>query len=73
MAAVKRMKDGGEKKRRDRWMLLALFGILILVDCLAGGKQSKEADNQCRNQWLEQERESYNYAEQYAAEYGNAG
>ena len=43
-------KEGGEKKRRDRWMLLALFGILILVIVWPVGSKSKEADNQVSEQ-----------------------
>ena len=33
-------KEGGEKQRRDRWMLLALFGILILVIVWPVGSKS---------------------------------
>ncbi len=40
-------KEGwGKRNRRDRWMLLALFGILILVIVWPVGSKSKEADNQ---------------------------
>ena len=39
-------KEGGEKKRRDRWMLLALFGILILVIVWPVGSNIKEVDIQ---------------------------
>lgn len=58
-------KEGGEKKRRDRWMLLALFGILILVIVWPVGSKSKEADNQVSESVAGTEKRTYNYAEQY--------
>jgi hypothetical protein len=60
-------KEGGEKKRRDRWMLLALFGILILVIVWPVGSKSKEADNQVSESVAGTEKRTYNYAEQYTA------
>ena len=60
-------KEGGEKKRRDRWMLLALFGILILVIVWPVGSKSKEADNQVSESVAGKEKRTYNYAEQYTA------
>ena len=60
-------KGGGEKKRRDRWMLLALFGILILVIVWPVGSKSKEADNQVSESVAGTEKRTYNYAEQYTA------
>ena len=60
-------KEGGEKKRRDRWMLLALFGILILVIVWPVGSKSKEADNQVSESVAGTEKRKYNYAEQYTA------
>ena len=60
-------KEGGEKKRRDRWMLLALFGILILVIVWPVGSKSKEADNQMSESVAGTEKRTYNYAEQYTA------
>ena len=60
-------KEGGEKKRRDRWMLLALFGILILVIVWPVGSKSKEADNQVSESVAGTEKRTYNYEEQYTA------
>ena len=60
-------KEGGEKKRRDRWMLLALFGILILVIVWPVGSKSKEVDNQVSESVAGTEKRTYNYAEQYTA------
>lgn len=60
-------KEGGENKRRDRWMLLALFGILILVIVWPVGSKSKEADNQVSESVAGTEKRTYNYAEQYTA------
>ena len=60
-------KEGGEKKRRDRWMLLALFGILILVIVWPVGSKNKEADNQVSESVAGTEKRTYNYAEQYTA------
>lgn len=60
-------KEGGEKKRRDRWMLLALFGILILVIVWPVGSKNKEADNQVSESVAGTEKRMYNYAEQYTA------
>ena len=60
-------KEGGEKKRRDRWMLLALFGILILVIVWPVGSKSKEADNQVSESVAGTEKRTNNYAEQYTA------
>ncbi len=60
-------KEGGEKKRRDRWMLLALFGILILVIAWPVGGKSKEADDQVSESVAGAEKRTYNYAEQYTA------
>ena len=60
-------KEGGEKKQRDRWMLLALFGILILVIVWPVGSKSKEADNQVSESVAGTEKRTYNYAEQYTA------
>ena len=60
-------KEGGEKKRRDRWMLLALFGILILVIVWPVGSKSKEADNQVSESVAGTEKRTDNYAEQYTA------
>lgn len=60
-------KEGGEKKRRDRWMLLALFGILILVIVWPVGSKSKKADNQVSESVAGTEKRTYNYAEQYTA------
>ena len=60
-------KEGGEKKRRDRWMLLALFGILILVIVWPVGSKSKEADNQVSESVAGTEKRTYNYAEQCTA------
>lgn len=60
-------KEGGEKKRRDRWMFLALFGILILVIVWPVGSKSKEADNQVSESVAGTEKRTYNYAEQYTA------
>lgn len=60
-------KEGGENKRRDLWMLLALFGILILVIVWPVGSKSKEADNQVSESVAGTEKRTYNYAEQYTA------
>ena len=60
-------KEGGEKKRRDRWMFLALFGILILVIVWPVGSKSKESDNQVSESVAGTEKRTYNYAEQYTA------
>ena len=60
-------KEGGENKRRDRWMLLALFGILILVIVWPLGSKSNEADNQVSESVAGTEKRTYNYAEQYTA------
>ena len=60
-------KEGGENKLRDRWMLLALFGILILVIVWPVGSKSKEADNQVSESVAGTEKRTYNYAEQYTA------
>ena len=60
-------KEGGEKKRRERWMLLALFGILILVIVWPVGSKSKEADNQVSESVAGTKKRTYNYAEQYTA------
>ena len=60
-------KEGGENKRMDRWMLLALFGILILVIVWPVGSKSKEADNQVSESVAGTEKRTYNYAEQYTA------
>ena len=60
-------KEGGEKKRRDRWMLLALFGILILVIVWPVGSKNKEADNQVSESVAGTEKRTNNYAEQYTA------
>ena len=60
-------KEGGEKKRRDRWMLLALFGILILVIVWPVGSKNKEADNQVSESVAGTEKRTDNYAEQYTA------
>ena len=60
-------KEGGEKKRRDRWMLLALFGILILVIVWPVGSKNKEADNQVSESVAGTEKRTYNYAERYTA------
>lgn len=60
-------REGGEKKGRDRWMLLALFGILILVIVWPVGSKSKEADNQVSESVAGTEKRTYNYAEQYTA------
>ena len=60
-------KEGGEKNRRDRWMILALFGILILVIVWPVGSKSKEVDNQVSESVAGTEKRTYNYAEQYTA------
>ena len=48
-------------------MLLALFGILILVIVWPVGSKSKEADNQVSESVAGTEKRTYNYAEQYTA------
>ncbi len=59
--------EGGEKKRRDRWMLLALLGILILVVVWPVGEKSTKADDQAERSVDRTEKNTYNYADQYAS------
>ena len=64
-------REGGEKKNRDRWMLLALFGVLILVVLWpVGGKEGKK-ETQTANLVDKTGETAYNYAEQYAANMEN--
>lgn len=64
-------REGGEKKNRDRWMLLALFGVLILVVLWpVGGKEGKK-ETQTANLVDKTSETAYNYAEQYAANMEN--
>lgn len=59
--------EGGDKKKRDRWMLLALFGVLILVVLWpVGGKEGKK-DVQTANSVDKTDETAYNYADRYAA------
>lgn len=58
--------EGGEKKRRDRWMMLALFGILILVAVWPVGGKNGKTDSQEEKSVDTTEKKTYNYADQYA-------
>ena len=60
-------REGGEKKNRDRWMLLALFGVLLLVVLWpVGGKEGKK-ETQTADLVDKNDETAYNYADRYAA------
>ena len=64
-----RFKSGenGGKGQKDRFMLLALVGLLILVAVWPVGGKSGKTSGQTEASVEKKQETSYNYADQYAA------